>query len=459
MADFSTYDTTNSPSGPEKPRVFGLKVLNDIDLLRRHGLGDAPTLLGGYLQAFEDGSGRIYFKVVRADGSTVKEAMAGEYFLRETLDFNGQTAKVFRLEDAAPLPLDAANDGILSRHPSNRRVVKNGPAGGVRHYLSEWSLDGLSMKRMPLCLQNMDTYARAYGALLTTSGATESGVTSTPVELSTFDTNDEALGTVPDHTSDNIEVELDGLYKVESQISVYGDVQKGVVFSLGINGSKSVEIARAVVYNSSLLVQSISATGLLSLSEGDTVSVFVENIDGGSVDLTVTHAQVVVTRLGHVSAENHAPPREHGISVQGLGMETVDHSAYFVSNEPLPFDYTEGHDVLVELIVRLENAETGTDSIDMQVTYEKATLGAEAFDGVTTVATDTGAQLGAGVAAGTLHRVLVPLTFNDANNPLARDDVLRGVIQRNGLTNVGDITLLSAALLVPCYGGVDFQTT
>lgn len=306
MADFSTYDTTNSPSGAEKPRVFGLKVLNDLDILRRNGYGDVPTIVAGYLQAFEDGSGRMYFKVVRDDGTTVKEAMAGEYFLREDLDFDGQTALAFRLEDAAALALSAANDGIISRDPTTRRVVKNGPVAGVRHFLSEFSLDGLSHKRIK-CVLNA--------------------------------------------------------------------------------------------------------------------------------------AGIEVTRDGHTGY------------LLDAGADEVE----LLMPEPIPFDYSGAHDCMFEALVRLEGAETGTDTIDLKAEYESAVVGSESFDGTETTATNTAVTVGAGTAAGTYHRVLIPLTYNDANNPMAVDAVLRATISRDGLADVGDIVLMGVSLLVPCYGGVDYQ--
>ena len=309
MADFSSYDTTNSPSGPEKPRVFGLKVLNDIDLLRRTGLGDAPTLVAGYLQLFEDGSNRIYGKVVRADGSTVKEAMVGEYFLREDLDFDGQTALKFRVEDAAPLALSAAADGQISRDPGNRRLVKNGPSGGKRHYLSEFDIDGGSFKRIKCNIASTST-------------------------------------------------------------------------------------AAAVVR---------------------------DDIDGYMMD------------------------------------DAADEIRYSAS-KPLPADYTGNDDVLLELLVRIEGVELSTDTIDMQTDMEKASIGTETFDGTTTNYTDTGVQLGVGgTAAGTIHRVLIPLDYADGTNPLASDDKIRGVLKRNGLALVGDVVVTEVNLLVPCYGGVDYQ--
>jgi hypothetical protein len=286
--------------------VFGLKVLNDIDILRRNAYGDVPSLVAGFLQAFEDGSGRMYFKVVRDDGTTVKEAMAGEYFLREDLDFDGQTAVSFRVEDAAPLALSAANDGIISRDPTTRRLVKNGPVAGVRHFLSEFSLDGLSFQR---------------------------------------------------------------------------------------------------------------------------------------VDVLLNASALEVTRDGHTGY------------LLDAGADEIE----LLTEQPIPFDYTEGHDCLLEVIVRLEAAESGTDSIDLQLDYEKAVLGADSFDGTETNKTDSGATLGAGTAAGTYHRVLIALTYNDASNPLAKDAILRGTLSRNGLTNVGDIVVMGANLLVPCYGGVQYQ--
>jgi len=457
MSTFSSYDTTNSPSGPEKPRVFGLKVLNDVDLLRRNGLGDVPTLVAGYLQVFQDVSGRIYGKVVRADGTTVKEAMVGEYFLREDLDFDGRAATQFRVQDAPPLALGTTSDGILSRDPSNRRLIKNGPTGGKRHYLSEFDFDGGSYRRVKLAMQNLDVSARAYGSMLTTGGVTQAGITTTPVLLSTWDTDDEAKGVLPNNVADTLTAKLDGLYKVSSQLSVLSSVNKIYTFWLAVNGAATVPLVQAQGRSGADEWSSVTVTGFINLSENDTVSLFV-SVDVGSANLTVRYGQIDVQRIGHVSVENHAAPGERDTSVQGLRLTNTTDGIYFVSTDPLPTDYTGGHDVLLELIVRLENAELATDTIDAKVTMEKASIGTEGFDGVTSVYTDTGVAIGApGTAAGTFHRVLIPMPFNNVTNPLASDDLIRGLVQRNNLALVGEILVTSLNLLIPCYGGVDFQ--
>lgn len=151
MADFSSYDTTDNPSGPEKPRVFSLKVLNDLDILKRNAKGDTiGTPVPAMLKAYVVGN-KIHFKVTLPDNSDA-EAMAGIYELREDLNAAKYAIKQFKPEAVATgslLALDNANEAVVQYDSTVKLVAVGGPAAGVRRYSSGFDLDGGDYVRIP----------------------------------------------------------------------------------------------------------------------------------------------------------------------------------------------------------------------------------------------------------------------------------------------------------------------
>lgn len=315
MADYSTYDITDSPTGAEKPRVFGLKLLSDLAILRRNGWGDTLTAVAGSTRLYDAGGGSMGMKIIQDDGSTEVEALGGEYVLRAELDCDGISGialKFPKFKGAATgslLAVAAGNEGVFEFDSTVKRVVVGAGAGGKRTYLGRYDIDGSHYRRIRMAVHEPS------------------------VNPATQNTVNEVQGWLFDSGTDNL-----------------------VLASL----------------------------------------------------------------------------------------------------EPVPLDFTGGHNAYIELLCRLGGAETGTDSIDFQADYEVALPGSGAWGGPSTNATDTGALLGAGTSAGTLHRVLIPLPYNDATNPIAADAMIRAVVKRNGLATVGDVDVLSAHLLIPSHGGVDY---
>jgi len=294
MPDFSAYDTTNSPTGPEKPRVFGLKVINDIDVLRRNGLGDTVTKVEGYLQAYDRGGGKIAFRVEMLDCN------------KEALNF----PKFSPVATGSLLALHDDNEGVLEEDDTTKRTAKGGAAAGRRVYYGQYDIDGGHYVRHAIPM-NEDDFN---GSTAKTNGVT------------------------------------------------------GFVFDDG------------------------------------------------------TDAWVFIT-------------------------------------DPMPFDYTAGHDSVLELLVKIDQAETDTDVIDFKVRYASIALGIDALGGTTTTVAvvDQGPIGSGGTAIHTLHRVLISLPYDDGTNPIGADDMLRIEVLRNGLNDVDSVTLFKTNLLVPQHGGVDVQ--
>ena len=159
--DFAGFDTTDSPTGPEKPRVYALKVLDDKEILRNNGFGITPTKVAAYLHAYE-AAGRIHFKITRNDSPTFTqvESLAGEYFLLETLDCNKQALKQPKFNAVATgslLALAAGNGGVIEEDSTLKLTAKGGEVGAQRHYYSQWDLDGRSYRRIPMSFYSAET--------------------------------------------------------------------------------------------------------------------------------------------------------------------------------------------------------------------------------------------------------------------------------------------------------------
>jgi hypothetical protein len=313
MSDFSAYDTTNSPSGPEKPRVFGLKVLNDLDLLRRNGLGDTVTKVAGYLQAYE-ASGRIHFRVIRNDGPlTVKEALAGEYLLREDLDcakFALILPKFKAVATGALLAVAANNEGVMEWDSTRKLPTFGADVAGKRRYGDLYDIDGASYRR------------------------------------------------------------------------------------------STVQFAA----------------------------------DATNPPTSVTYQGMPAFQFTDANDKLH------------------------LISKPIPEKFTAAHNGFIEILCKLDAAEANGDSIDFQIDYECRQIGAEVFGGTTTNADDDGTVFAGGNGAiNTIHRVLIPLVFNDATNPLASDKIIRAALTRDGLATVGNVTVFAINLLVPSFGSVDHE--
>jgi len=318
MANFSVYDQTDSPSGTETPRVFGLHVTNDIDILRRNGFGDTITSVAGHTEVYEGADNRMSMRIVRNDSPTFtkKEAMGGEYILREELDCNGingvamKNMRPLGVATGSLLAIADANEAVIEWDSTLKRLSIGAKTGGWRRgYVSAWDQDGGHYKR-----------------------------------------------------------------------------------------------------HACKIASTTTATDAVR-----------DDIDGYLMD------------------------------------DGADEIRWSAMNSPIGFDYAAGKDAYLEVISVLEAAESSGDEIDMQAIYESDLIATGAFGGTLTTKSNETQTLGSGTAVGSIHRTLIKLVQNDANNPIAIDRVLRGIIKRDGLTNVGDVVVQAINLLVPHFGGVDHQ--
>jgi hypothetical protein len=459
MADYGTYDTTNSPTGPEKPRTFGLKILSDIAILRRNGWGDTLTAVAGSTRLYDAGGGAMGMKIIQSDGSTEVEALGGEYKLRAELDcdgINGIELKYPRVKGYTTgnmLAVAAGNEGVLQLDTVRKLLAMGADSGGRRVYFAGFDQDGGHFKRIPLRLA--DVNANAHSGLNTDDSSLTQAVTATPALLDTWENEETAYGVTPNAAAGTLTIKQKGTYLVNFQASIESGTNNIVYqFHLRKDAVEEPEgMHRKIAVSGD--VGSGSFCGLVDCDVDEVLSVYVEG--SPSATLTVIDAQFTAVRVGSLSTDNAAEPRMYD-NVGGFQLDDANDTIPFVTAEPIPFMFTGGHDGQLEILVRLDQAETGTDVIDLKTDYETAVIGTGAFGGTTTAATDTGlVTIGAGTALGTLHRVLIPLTYNDGTNPLAADALLRGILKRDGLTNVGSITVIGGALLIPVFGGIDYQ--
>lgn len=311
MSDFATYDTTNSPTGPEKPRVFGLKILEDMNILKRNALGDTISVpVPGMLKAYAVGND-IHFKVVLPDNSEV-EALAGIYKLRDNLKCDKKALIQPILEAVATgalLPLDPANVGVMQYDSTKDKIVVGGDTR--RNYLGVWNVDGGDFVRV------------------------------------------------------RCDLDTDGLGSPATTVNKNGEL--------------------------------------------------------------------------------------------GWLMDDVNDELR-VRSRPVPTGFIGGKDAKLEVLVALNQAESIGNTVDMQMDYTTALIGTGGHGGVTTNKGHVQPAMAGGVSDGDIQRVLIDLTFNDANNPIAADRKLVGVLKRNGLADVGGVVVLQANLLVPMDEGSHYQT-
>lgn len=316
MADFLTpgLDTSDNPVSGEELRNSMLAILNDIALLRRCGFGDTVTKVAGYLQAYDAGSGKIAFRVVRADGTTVVEALAGEYILRQDLDCNKKALLLPKLGAVAQASLEPIADGnfaVLQIETETGRIVVGADSGGKRYVLGRFDLAGSSY--VPI------------ECVIDTAGLAN------PAGTSTIDGQP---GWVLDDNNDRIRIN---------------------------------------------------------------------------------------------------------------------------AKQPIPEGWTAAHDVLIELLVKLGQAESVGDNIDARAFFKTALIGSGGHSGSATTANSGQPNMTTGLATGDFQRVTIAMPRADATNPTAVDAMVQAEIGRNGLTNVGSILVVSARLLVPAHDAIAYQ--
>lgn len=137
----------------------------------------------------------------------------------------------------------------------------------------------------------------AYGILNANDvSVAESTVDATPRQVTAWSIDGLSFNTTPDHTSDDITIDIDGDYTVEVSVSFSGTSSKTYRLEIYKNGSPT-GFACMRKLGTGGDVGDVSFSGFISLSTNDTVSVYQWSTDGGTA-MTITDAQMKLERLG-----------------------------------------------------------------------------------------------------------------------------------------------------------------
>lgn len=136
-----------------------------------------------------------------------------------------------------------------------------------------------------------------YGVMSVQAGSTAEATTdATPRKLAGFTTDGIELGMTVDSTTGNdIEVSKDGIYKVSAQVSFSGTNSKTFVVEI-YNNTTASGFSTTRKLGTGGDVGSCSLVGLLTLAQGDKVSLYHHSTDGGT-SLVMVDAQLTVERI------------------------------------------------------------------------------------------------------------------------------------------------------------------
>ena len=146
-------------------------------------------------------------------------------------------------------------------------------------------------------VDNVYLASQAYGNILVTGGSAAQSLTAaTPAKLALFTADGPSLNTTPAHASDQITVDVAGVYRIAAQFSMTSDgTNVTFQFYIAVGGvSQNIGCHRLVSTGSD--VGSASLTGHLSLSAADVVTINVEADKNN--DLTLVEAQLVIAKIG-----------------------------------------------------------------------------------------------------------------------------------------------------------------
>lgn len=115
----------------------------------------------------------------------------------------------------------------------------------------------------------------------------------------------------------------------------------------------------------------------------------------------------------------------------------------------VPDDWTGTDDITMDLFFALEGGETAGDSIAFTGDYVAGTVGTDTVTKTSTQLLVTELVVAGCVAANCLYKVTFTLDYDDADNPLAVDDVMVMDIHRTNITNVAGVILVSIAIHAP----------
>jgi hypothetical protein len=149
-----------------------------------------------------------------------------------------------------------------------------------------------------ITLANLVASFLEYGGLYTDDGiVTQSGITTTPEKLTLFANNGESSANVtPDHTNDQITLADAGKYLLFCQLAFSGTANATFKMHARLDGVQQNEAGSRRKLGGSGDVGSMSFLGILSVTAGQVLTVFVQTTTG-SADLTLVEGQLVILRV------------------------------------------------------------------------------------------------------------------------------------------------------------------
>lgn len=116
----------------------------------------------------------------------------------------------------------------------------------------------------------------------------------------------------------------------------------------------------------------------------------------------------------------------------------------------LPRGFSEDADLILRVHYLLNAAESASDVLAALVDYKKLDLDStDAADGTSTQATASAQSIGANAGQYTYHKCDILLTFNDANNPVTKNDALALSWGLSAVSSVAQAAVFHAELLSP----------
>lgn len=124
----------------------------------------------------------------------------------------------------------------------------------------------------------------AYGGISATDNATQTtiSVAGTPVQITIFDTNNPARNTTPDHTSDDITIDVAGDYLINVSATVNSIAGAASRFQMTVEKNNGATTIDGLHVDRNLAGGSgesgaVSISGLATLAANDTIECWIEN--------------------------------------------------------------------------------------------------------------------------------------------------------------------------------------
>jgi len=115
----------------------------------------------------------------------------------------------------------------------------------------------------------------------------------------------------------------------------------------------------------------------------------------------------------------------------------------------IPDDWDGVSDATLDLYVALNAAETAGDTIAFTGDYVSVSFREDSVDKTSTQLLVTETVLVGCAGAGCLYKIVFTFDYDDADNPLAIEDIVVMDIHRTNITNVAGVVLISADARTP----------